>query len=440
MKNLSERPVYIVADDFTGSADSANYFGVGGRNVRVSFDREQPWDFSLGAGVVQVFDSESRTLPAVTAAKRVYQAGQKLFDHDIAHAAIYKKVDSTMRGHVGAEIESMLMSTRRHLALLAPAFPANGRVVVDGCLLVHGVPVRQTAFAKDPRNPIVQDDVAGIVQRTTNVPVIVMAQSVIRNGIGSIQSFLDDVREPYTVVVADAETDDDLAVIAAAIADDLNVLPCGSAGLARRLAPFWCRREIVTEIEDPQRQLPVCERVIVAVGSANPVAKEQLAVLLSTLETDAVVMSPIQLSDAQTQFLEMERATQEIMSIDDRIVAISLSTDRANRSDNLPGTFEGDLAIVVQRYLKVLDIMPIGLIATGGDTAFALCQALSAKAFWPQGEIATGMPWSWLETDLGTFPIVSKAGGFGSVEALYTAVAALTGAQGQLRPFGDDQS
>lgn len=427
---VNGQKIYMIADDFTGSADAANYFCSGGREVRVSFDLHQPWDFTLGENVVQVIDTESRGIATDVAMKRVYEVGLQINRDSKTFISLYKKVDSTMRGHVGAEIEALLKSTGRHVALLALSFPSNGRIVLHGNLFINGCPISQTAFARDPHSPIDRDDVAGIVQQTTSLPVVLMDQSVIRGGATSIKRYLDRVDEPYVVIVADAQTDEDLLIIAQAIAYDNRILPCGSAGLARQLATIWCEQDRKDNITNSTTQLPNCKQVVIAVGSANPVTSNQLSYVLSRYKLSAIAMSPRRLGDVLTHNLEMERGLRDIEGLDTDILAVCLSNERASREDDIAGSFEGDLAAVIQCYLEKLSRggnTSIGLVATGGDTAFALCQAMKAKAFWPQGELIPGMPWSLLETDCGVFPIVSKAGGFGAMDALYVAVAAMTG-------------
>lgn len=420
----------MVADDFTGSADAANYFCVGGRKVRVAFDSDQPWDFSLCENVVQVFDAESRAVTLETASMSIFRAGRQLVDHGMGEVALYKKVDSTMRGHVGAEIEALLRSSGRYVALLAPAFPGNGRVVMDGRLLVEGVPVSQTPFARDPHSPIDRDHVAEIVGRTTNLPISLMGISTIRKGIRAVRNFLDTIGEERAIVIADTQTDADLEVIANAIADNLDILPCGAAAFARQLAPLWRASDRAPQIEEGSMALPDCKRVVVTVGSAHPVSAHQIAYLLEHSESSSVVLSTSQLAEPEARSTEIERAVRALETSRDPIVSLSLSKERVKLDQGQQRHFEQDLATVVGQYLSSLDLdenLPVGLVATGGDTAFALCTAMSAKAFWPQGEISTGMPWSWLETDTRMFPIVSKAGGFGHVDALYLAVRALMG-------------
>ncbi|MCI0551948.1 MAG: hypothetical protein L0287_13430, partial [Anaerolineae bacterium] len=58
-----------------------------------------------------------------------------------------------------------------------------------------------------------------------------------------------------------------------------------------------------------------------------------------------------------------------------------------------------------------------GIVATGGDTANALCNALGARALEILGEVEAGIP---IMRVLGekSLPLVTKAGGFGSEAAM----------------------
>jgi uncharacterized protein YgbK (DUF1537 family) len=62
-----------------------------------------------------------------------------------------------------------------------------------------------------------------------------------------------------------------------------------------------------------------------------------------------------------------------------------------------------------------------GIVATGGDTANALCNALGAQALEILGEVEAGIP---IMRILGTqpLPLVTKAGGFGSPAAVADAL------------------
>ena len=63
---------------------------------------------------------------------------------------ILSRGDSTLRGHFPLELEVIEQELGPFDAtLLAPAFLPGGRTTVDGVHLLHGVPVHQSAFARD---------------------------------------------------------------------------------------------------------------------------------------------------------------------------------------------------------------------------------------------------------------------------------------------------
>ena len=93
---------------------------------------------------VRVLDTETRTLSAKEAARCVAVAVPT------APARRYfKKIDSTLRGHVGAEIDALMSAIGASSALLTPAFPAQGRTVVDRMLMLEGAPITETGLARD---------------------------------------------------------------------------------------------------------------------------------------------------------------------------------------------------------------------------------------------------------------------------------------------------
>lgn len=419
--------IYIVADDLTGSADAANYFRTATRRVRVSFLPDSPWLPSLDERVVQVFDSESRGLSLHDAKERMISAGQQLADSEAGIFLIYKKVDSTLRGHIGGEIEGLLHGVGSRLAVLAPSFPNGGRIVQDGKLFVNGVPVSQTPISKDPRNPVGFDRVADIVRQTTNLPVLEINHTVIEQGVEVVSDYLRNITAEKAIVIADSVRDKDLAIIAKALSQNPEILPCGSAGLAKQLAEIWCSDEPSNTNHSRQTVCkPICKQVLVAVGSANPVSHEQLNNLTFLLDAPTITIEPMLLAEPRTHSDEIARVEREIEDrLKSRVVAVTLKEERAIRNSALEGSFESDLAYVALKWWKqrtYSESEMIGFVATGGDTALALCQALSAQAIWPEGEVVSGIPWSWIETKTGEFPLVTKAGGFGTMYALSQSV------------------
>lgn len=220
----------MIADDLTGAADCGIAFG---RPVRVTFGPGPAWEAQLPPGTLQVHDTETRHLSAAEAA-RVVEAGCRA----LRCGPLFKKMDSTLRGSPGAEIEAILKVTGLSVAVVAPALPDQGRTVSGGSLRIGGAAVANVSAA---------------LRATTSLRVeLVELPSLARFGPG--------------VAVLDAVSDAELREIAGALTEQM--LPVGSAGLARAIAASGTG---LTASPPPR-----CSRVIVLAGTENPVTAGQL--------------------------------------------------------------------------------------------------------------------------------------------------------------------
>ena len=143
--------VVIVADDLTGAMDVAGPLAARGlRTCAVaSVDGCTPQHLA-GAEVVSI-NADSRHLCADEAGRRVRNILRELVHPDTE--ILIKKIDSTLRGNVVTETLAMLDASGRAAAVVAPAFPAQGRTVIGGVVHVRGVPLKDTNFARDALSP-----------------------------------------------------------------------------------------------------------------------------------------------------------------------------------------------------------------------------------------------------------------------------------------------
>jgi D-threonate/D-erythronate kinase len=91
-----------------------------------------------------VIDTESRHLAPGEAAAKVRQAVAWL--RRWGASRLFKKVDSTLRGPVDAEVRAFAGDEP---LVFTPAYPAMGRVVRDGKLYVHGAAEGESALPMD---------------------------------------------------------------------------------------------------------------------------------------------------------------------------------------------------------------------------------------------------------------------------------------------------
>jgi uncharacterized protein YgbK (DUF1537 family) len=113
----------LIADDLTGACDAAVPFASRGLQVRVALAGPEEAD-------VLAFSTESRDagLASFGAALEPWRG--------LRTSIIFKKIDSTLRGNVGPEVVAAMAAFGCDMALVTPAFPAAGRVVVNGYLQV----------------------------------------------------------------------------------------------------------------------------------------------------------------------------------------------------------------------------------------------------------------------------------------------------------------
>ncbi len=366
----------LVADDLTGAADAGAKFVARGLSGAVLLS---PAPDAL------VSDLDVDLLAINTDTRRGTEAVARGRMHDVAGpfvrrgraAAIFKKIDSTLRGHVGAELDAALDTFGCSHAIVAPAFPSMGRVVRNGALIVHG----PSASVQTPRD----------------VPALLASQGV-REQVATIgatasRAMIDRaLSDGARVLVCDATKHAHLdAIVDAAWPrgdDERRPLWVGSAGLAdaiaRRLALARTNARAAPAAPSmPHADAGRAERVILFIGSTHPATRAQKARLAAAGDERHMLVE-----------IDWRHTTPEALLAASAVVA------------------RQDLA---------------GYVLSGGDTAANICLAMGAAAIRIGGEVANGVPWGLLIGGIADgVPVVLKSGGFGPRKALVDAVHFLT--------------
>jgi 4-hydroxythreonine-4-phosphate dehydrogenase len=403
----------VIADDLSGAADCAmagtraGLLGAvcfGGGPARAMSARAQPVD-------VLAVDVDSRRASAVTAAERHAAAWRAYAGAD---TRLYKKLDSTLRGNVGAEIAALVPLAG--MAIVAPALPAQGRTTRDGRQYLDGLPVE----ASEPwRN----EGITGCADLRemlggAGLRVAVITLDVIRASRDALAARLAVLQADRTdAVVCDAQTDADLQCVAAASATMPRVFWAGSAGLASPLitalgmsgsahaAPDWAaaRRPVLT-----------------VVGSMSSVSHGQAARLKAAA---GAALHAVELeADAGQPAPEVANAIGAALGAG-RDVLVTLSQATQQHADG-PALCQW-LASLLAPVLPQAG----ALIATGGETARALLATMGIDTLRIVDEVEPGLPLLVANpTHLvdAALPVVTKAGAFGAPDALVTAWRRLT--------------
>ena len=379
--------VTIIADDLTGACDTGALFaGRGPVGVFVAPEVPGP---GLEAAAV---DTESRALPAAEAAASMGRTALAMATR-LAGGAVFKKIDSTCRGPIAAELDALVEGANVAAALVCPAFPAQGRTVVHGLLSVHGVPVHESAIGRDPDYPGSTSDLVDILSRGSGLSVSLLPLKEVRGRPEDLERALSERRG---LVAADAETDEDLDALARAALGHPEILLAGSAGLARAAAAAWGHTA-------PVPLLPAPGAWLIVAGSRHPATRAQI----EALEASGIVGTRLQ----GAREPDLSRVIGEISRGRPAFVATG---------DTLEGTREqiaGRLAAAVRAVLG--EASPSLVVITGGETAHAVMRALNARRLDLDGAPASGLALGRLIADDRTpLPVLTKAGGFGSPDLL----------------------
>lgn len=389
--------VLILADDLTGALDTSAVLRAQGYPAVVLLD---PAELATTPADVIALTTETRHNPNPAPALR------RLADMLPTDRLWYKKIDSTLRGAFGIEIATLLDCSAADAALVVPALPSQGRGLRDGHLVVHGM--AQATHLPD------------LLHVQTGRPIDHVVLQQVRAGSSTLRQTLAQVLVPGAIVAVDAMLDGDLRIIAEAVAAiNTRLLLAGSAGLAAWLSQAW---HLVPQTRQ-QPQVAAAAPILYVLGSPNARTWAQIEVLRREVITIEIEPETPQQSDSiiplATEILARGHDVALVLAAqaDFQIDAVASETQQQ---------VARTLASLIGRIMEATT--PGSLIVGGGDTAFAVCQELGIRAITLEGEAAPGLPLGHATTATGQrLRVVTKAGGFGSDEALLVARDVLHG-------------
>lgn len=412
----------IIADDFTGANDTGMQLAKKGARTEVVMNR------SVRASPrtdVLVLNTESRGLNAQDARRQVVQAMQSVAAQiALTSLILYKKIDSTLRGNLGAEIDAAMQIGNRRMAIVAPAIPSVGRTTENGECCVYGIPLLQTEFASDPKTPVLSSRIKTLIEAQSNCPVSEVGLLQVQSGHLSkhLQQLIPARGE--CIVVCDARTYDDLATIAKA-ALSLSVAPLlvGAAGLADALPPSrYCTQSVL---------LPV----LVVAGSMSEATWHQVEQVRQAHRAEVVdvdVRSLLGVDNGRQLSVLVDDSCRILSAGKHCILRTCRTLEERNNIHSLCQEFHLSLRelgetlshILGALTLRIVDGTKVGaLFLTGGDIATSVAQALGATGYRIQGEVAPCIPWgTFINSEIEDLPVITKAGGFGTDNTLQNAL------------------
>jgi uncharacterized protein YgbK (DUF1537 family) len=365
--------IAILADDLTSAGDGAGPFRRAGHEARILLTT--PARVPRDAVGVSAVDLGSRVLDEEAAASRTWRAARLFASSEL----LFKTVDSALRGHVAVEVRAAWEGSRRRAVVIAPAFPAEGRVTVEGIQYVRGIPVHESDYARDPVHPVRCSDLAMLFPEAVSVQPDRATElaGLIGNG---------------DLIVCSATEDGDLDRVAAAVPRLDDVLWVGSPGLAAALARR-CARATGSAPSLSAR----ARRPLIVVGSTNPATRRQLAQLHTRADVQGVTVS----ADPAPAVETLRGMTAPVLT---------LQTPDERHTPQTAQVLARSQAAIVKALTE--DHTVDALVITGGETATTVLQPLGATGIDLLDEPEPGVVRGSLISPL-PLSVLIKAGGFG---------------------------
>ncbi len=360
----------VLADDLTGALETGAKFALEGITSLVTTELSlSPRSHANGVEVL-VIDTNSRHLSPSDAGRRIHVLAALARRLEVPR--LYKKTDSTLRGNIGRELESISAAYGGSPVLYVPAYPEMGRTVSGGRLQVNGISVSETGFAADVLNPIRESHIPTVLGGQTSLPVY------------SPPVLNADTGIPTGIHVCDGTTDEDILACARIFLERPDLcLAAGPAALAHGIARLvgWPRKNLA--------HVPSIERCLIVNGSRNEVSVRQMEYALSSgfrrigpswVMSEVPACSWIILAQAEEVGNPLQAARQ---------------TGRAVR--------------------EILQHFPAdALLIFGGDTARAVVQSVGSPSLLPLAEALPAVPISRMaRAGARELYLITKAGGFG---------------------------
>jgi uncharacterized protein YgbK (DUF1537 family) len=416
----AQKRIAVLDDDPTGSQT------VHGVAIVTMIDDEALAD----AKDTTFFLTNTRSLPEAEAEELTYSVARRLLELD-ANVALVSRSDSTLRGHVVAEVRA-IDRARRELTgsgydgvLLAPAFFEAGRFTAGDIhwARVGGedVPVGETEFARDATFGYRSSDLREFVAEKSGADDVVSLslEDIREGGPERITKLLDGVDQGRWVVV-NALDYCDLEVVV------LGLLASGGSFLYRT-GPSFVRALAGLEPRDPLTTHDIWPdghpggHGLVVVGSHVGLTSRQVATAQARGGLHEVELDVTALDDASVA--EISKRVVTALQGSDVLLYTSRTLVRSDDADDSLAISRRVSTAVTEVVRAALEARPSWVIAKGGITSHDVAvRGLGIRRAEVLGQLLPGMVSVFRPLDaapgaVGT-PYVVFAGNVGDEETL----------------------
>ena len=388
-----------VADDLTGATTTGVLLARSKARTAVFFNEEAA-EKTEGIDELDaiLISSNSRPLPANEAYDKVKSATIALKKMGVEYFS--KRIDTTLRGGVGVEIDAMLDQMKEGtVAVVVPAMPQSRRILVGGYSVIDGVALINTPVAQDVRTPVKENYIPRLLDGQTRRKVGLVTLDKVLAGEEVIEEALAEQKKAgCEVIVVDGITLEDVENIAKACINlRWDVVAVDPGPFTSKLAFY---RELISAEEPniPPQADEAGKTVLIAAGSATPVTKKQMEILCQDPRHVRVSVEPLPLIEggdvALDEVFKAVNKAAELLESDNQPRAILFETalhgellnldeedNKRHYADGMSANrINAGLGMIISQLLeKVGKEKVAGLYTTGGDTMVNVCYQLGVE-------------------------------------------------------------
>mgnify|MGYP000952425511 FL=1 len=376
----------IVADDLTGANASGVLLKKIGLSVSSLFRLTGATEHKAD---VLAYSTASRGLSSEEAFRRVREAFLQLKS---GGEFFNKRIDSTLRGNIGAEIDGALSALGGDFtAIVVPAYPDSGRIVANRTMLVNGMLLTESDAGRDPKMPVASDDVVDLVAQQTRHEVRYFSLKDLAQDIGSLAAAVSEAAKAARVLVFDAVRNEDVQKIAKA------VLQSGCRVLTVDPGPLTMQFVYEMQVKEKREQ-----KVLLVIGSVTATTKRQIANLLKKRRVFFVDMRVKEFFEKERREAEIRRVVNKICDAVDAEDVLLLTTTPLSDEGHLDlkatakalGVTPEDVSRILSDTLaqaagEILEKSGKleGVYCSGGDITIALLEKLDADGIEVRDEV-----------------------------------------------------
>ncbi|MDT8336218.1 MAG: four-carbon acid sugar kinase family protein [Candidatus Izemoplasmatales bacterium] len=360
--------------------------------------------------------TDSRAVEAGVAKRRVLDVLKQFEEEEIL--VLNKRVDSTLRGNLGSELNAFKEVFPNRKIAIVPAFPKSCRVCINGQIYVNGVSLEKTDVAKDPKMPIDTSDAYTLFKKQFKGSLVnIYKDSYVDKFV--LSKKIAKAYEKNDGIIFDAETNEDIALISRVLVS----IGCDVITVDPGVFTFYYTREkIKTGVSE--------EKFLYLVGSVTDTTFNQLKYVRGKNTIKVIALNPLDLlEEKKLDYISKDVLNKIVNSthnhiaistfdIDKRVVLdlFEIARKKNIEVDEVSKIINLSLAKIAKYILNNHKVK--GVFSSGGDTTLSFLLDNVAKGIELIDEVMPLCVYGKIvEGNFAGLPIITKGGMIGNEDA-----------------------